>query len=261
MSDQSRSIELSVQVNASAEAVWKALTDAEELSRWFPPEARVRPGVGGSIWLSWGGGVEGEAAIEVWEPNRHLRAGEPSGIVVDYFIEKAGSATVLRVVHSGFGADAAWDDAYEGAKLGWSYFLFNLRFYLERHAGEPRRMISVRQPMSVTREEAWRVLQGADGLALQPPDAAVDQSYSINLGGRRWSGKVVLLNPARGFAGTIAELNDGLIFIELEPGGESWNCGVWLSVYGTVPQAAGLQEALQSLMNELFSPGARLASR
>ncbi len=35
-----------------ASAVWHALTDAEELMRWFPPLARVEPGVGGSMFMS-----------------------------------------------------------------------------------------------------------------------------------------------------------------------------------------------------------------
>ena len=50
-------------VHASLDAVWRALTEADELRRWFPVDARVSPGVGGSIWLSWGDGAEGEAPI------------------------------------------------------------------------------------------------------------------------------------------------------------------------------------------------------
>jgi len=36
---------------SSAESVWKALTNAEELKRWFPLEARAEPGKGGKIRL------------------------------------------------------------------------------------------------------------------------------------------------------------------------------------------------------------------
>ena len=42
-----------IELHASPEAVWKALTDAAELVRWFPLEARVEPGEGGSIFMSW----------------------------------------------------------------------------------------------------------------------------------------------------------------------------------------------------------------
>jgi uncharacterized protein YndB with AHSA1/START domain len=42
-------IEKQIDIASSAESVWKALTNAEELKRWFPLEARVEPGKGGKI--------------------------------------------------------------------------------------------------------------------------------------------------------------------------------------------------------------------
>ena len=76
-----RTQELSLTIEAPAADVWKALTDAEELTRWFVPEARVVPGVGGSLWMSWGGGMEGTTHITDWEPNRRMRTADelPSG--------------------------------------------------------------------------------------------------------------------------------------------------------------------------------------
>ncbi|MFB3906115.1 MAG: SRPBCC domain-containing protein [Acidobacteriota bacterium] len=58
---------------APVERVWEALTDGKELKRWFPLEARVQPGKGGSVWMSWKNEYAGESAIAEWEPNRHLR--------------------------------------------------------------------------------------------------------------------------------------------------------------------------------------------
>ncbi len=57
----SRAIKKEVLIDVAPDVVWRALTEADELSRWFPVEARVAPGAGGSIWLSWGGGAEGNA--------------------------------------------------------------------------------------------------------------------------------------------------------------------------------------------------------
>ena len=54
-----RTQEHEIAIDASAEAVWKAITDAEELTRWFVETAKVEPGVGGSFRISWGGGEEG----------------------------------------------------------------------------------------------------------------------------------------------------------------------------------------------------------
>ncbi len=68
----SRSIAKEVFVNAPPDVVWNALTEAEELTRWFPVRAKVEGGVGGSISLSWGEGAEGRAPITAWEPGRRF---------------------------------------------------------------------------------------------------------------------------------------------------------------------------------------------
>src|SRR5689334_14016537 len=71
-----RALEDRIVLDASVEAVWRALTDAEELMRWFPLQATVEPGVGGTITLSWGESGAGGATIAIWEPNRRLRTVE-----------------------------------------------------------------------------------------------------------------------------------------------------------------------------------------
>ncbi len=52
-SQEARAVEREIEIDAPVGAVWKALTDAEELTRWFPLNAGVTPGVGGSVWMSW----------------------------------------------------------------------------------------------------------------------------------------------------------------------------------------------------------------
>ncbi len=48
-----RSVERTIEIDAPVRDVWRALTDADELMRWFPLEARAEPGEGGSIWMRW----------------------------------------------------------------------------------------------------------------------------------------------------------------------------------------------------------------
>ena len=55
--------EFQIELPASAEAVWDALTKPGEIVRWFTPAARIEPGRGGKLWLSWGDGSEGEHEI------------------------------------------------------------------------------------------------------------------------------------------------------------------------------------------------------
>jgi len=47
-----RVISKQIEIGAPPEAVWKALTDPEELKRWFTLDAPVKPGPGGEIFLS-----------------------------------------------------------------------------------------------------------------------------------------------------------------------------------------------------------------
>lgn len=68
-----RLVERTLEINAPVEAVWKALAEADEIARWFSPEARVQPGAGGKVVWIWKDIAEWESRIEIWEPNRHLR--------------------------------------------------------------------------------------------------------------------------------------------------------------------------------------------
>ncbi|MFW6084618.1 MAG: SRPBCC family protein, partial [Gemmatimonadota bacterium] len=61
-----------IELDASPERVWKALTDAADLVRWFPLEARVEPGEGGSVHMSWKNEYAGTSEILTWEPNERL---------------------------------------------------------------------------------------------------------------------------------------------------------------------------------------------
>jgi len=178
-----RNIDALVEIAAPVEAVWNALTDAEELTRWFPLEARVKPGAGGSVWMAWRDQFQFETPIEIWEPQRQLRLvyceatpppkpGEeaanfviPYRVAVDYFLEARGGSTIVRLVHSGFARDAAWDDQYDGTVRGWAFQLDGLKTYLERFAGMTRDVVFVRRMIpTLTREEAWRRLTGDGGI-------------------------------------------------------------------------------------------------
>ena len=159
-----------VQIAAPVESVWRALTEADELVKWFPLEASVTPGEGGAIWLSWEDLAQWDQKIQIWEPNKHLQttyistapAPTPVEIAIDFHLEAKAGGTVLRVVHSGFGADASWDTEYFGVKLGWRYELQSLQHYLEKHPGVARKVAWAKTALEVTGEQAWEMLLGAD---------------------------------------------------------------------------------------------------
>ena len=267
-----RAIELEVEIDARTEAVWKAISEGEEIRRWFAPEARVTPGVGGSIWLSWGGGVEGEGTIDIWEPGRRLRwleswgsdgeteaSEEPSpGVIqtaVDFHIETRGGSTVVRLVHSGFSASADWDEYYDATLAGWTYFLWNLAFYLERHFGTPRTMVSERRPTTRAFEDVWSELLGPSGLAVEGLETlTAGDRLALTVGDRSFGGDVKYVRYPRNLAATLQELNDALLFVEMEPsGGEAWSCGVWISAYGVdAHETSAVQAQLTALAERVF---------
>lgn len=235
-----RAIALEVEIGASPADVWRCLTEASELERWFPLHARVSPGEGGSIWVSWGAGVEAGSRIAIWEPERHLRMVGPEGapvqLVVDFHLEGRGGSTVLRLVHSGFGEDEAWDDEYEGTRAGWGYFLLNLRHYLERHRGTARRMVWARRRVRGERERVLERLLGDGGLGVAAGPAAAfargQAARLTGLGERALDARVLDHRPGRSFAAALPGLNDGLLFLEVEPGTAEVHAGVWISTYG-----------------------------
>ena len=61
-----------------------------------------------------------------------MDTGATQKLAVDYYIEVIGNGmTRLRLVQSGFGPEAAWDDEYEATKTGWADFLQKLKEILE----------------------------------------------------------------------------------------------------------------------------------
>lgn len=260
----SRSFEVEVALDAPVEAVWAALTEAEQLQSWFPLEAEVVPGAGGSIRISWGPGIEGDGAIEIWEPGRHLRVaeraadGSPTRIAVDYHLDSRGDGTVLRIVHSGFGASADWDEYLDAIQGGWAYFLWNLRLYLERHRGVPRRMSWTRRPTSLDRSEVWERLLRLAGLApgrVGADGAPLGEHQTLRPGERAGlEGELVLCRPSVHLAWLLPELDDGALLVELEPGTETWHLGLWLSTYGIgEDRAAPLQAWVEALADEVLA--------
>lgn len=255
MSDEeTKSISVEIAIEADADAVWRAVSEGEELQRWFPLlDARVTPGVGGAVWLSWGEGADWESPIEIWEPGRHLRTADPapSKLAVDYYIEARGGETILRLVHSGFAADA-WEDEIDTTTSGWRAFLFTMKQYLEHHRGEPRTLVYFRHPVvPLERPEAWRRMLTAFGL---PLDAAAGDRYSATAqSGDRFEGVIEVCAAPVNLTATLENRNDGVVTIEIEPGRGQCRPAVWISLYGDAAvDADALQGRIRDMVAQAF---------
>jgi uncharacterized protein YndB with AHSA1/START domain len=255
-----RTIERTIEIDASADAVWKALSEARELVRWFPLQAETEPREGGRYWMSWGGAFEATSVIEIFEPGKHLRTTWPSGhkdgekpaqLAVDYHLEGRGGGTVLRLVHSGFGRGASWDEEYEGVQNGWAFELRSLRHYLENHRGHDRHAVFVVGPNTdLDGPEVWRrvVTEGfgnADPAALHEGDR-----YSFPVGeGAVFEGTVLDHKPGRQLAMTVDGLDNGIFRIEVFAGSPH----LWLATWGDPAPVLRFEKPWQEMLAGLFA--------
>lgn len=275
-SDKTRAFEMTIDIAASPEDVWRALTEAEELVRWFPLSAKVVPGPGGSMLWAWGDGWTWETHIEAWEPPRLLRlvqqstrpydtegrplpegAAEPARIAVEFTLETKAGKTRLRLVHSGFGHGAAWDDEFDGIASGWQFELRGLQHYLERHRGRDRHAAWATFTTAEPRATAWAKLTGPAGFPLAPASPEIGRPYSVALPtGERLSGTAELHQPQQQFSGTVRELDDGVFRLDTWRAGGKTGVIVWLSTYtGDAARVRALEKRAKEVLERLFAGG------
>ena len=274
---KTRSIEIKLDVAAAPEDVWRALTDAKELMRWFPIKAEVQPGVGGRILTSWDDlSLRGFNTIAVWEPGRHLRTGwfepnpdaesvedEPDTIfykdvearrqlVVDYFLEGKGGGTVLRLVHSGFSMDESWDEEFEGHRRGWTFELRSLRNYVENHLGKDRHIAWITRQIDLETAEAWsRITSNEAMLAEGSLDGlAPNDRYGLTtVHADRFEGQVIMNEAPWLFAGTIENLDHSLLRAGVEDCTGVKTAMFWVSTWGEPTRS----QAISQRWNETFA--------
>jgi uncharacterized protein YndB with AHSA1/START domain len=118
---------MEVTIDAPQDAVWRAVSDPAELRRWFGWEYP---------------GLEEEIKFIFLNDTTQLppqRLEFPGMGTLD--IVPDGSRSVVRLVWAGGLADARWDDIYDGMEEGWRTFFHQLKYYLERRAGQDRRTL------------------------------------------------------------------------------------------------------------------------
>jgi uncharacterized protein YndB with AHSA1/START domain len=170
-----RTLELHVDIDAPIEAAWKAITEGPGIANWFAPIAEVSaPGEGATVKAGWSEEMMMTHTVVAWEPLKHVRWLDESGwmgpgtsMALDYYLSTENGKTRVRLVQSAFGASEGWDDLFDGTETGWTYFLQNLRIYIEKHLGRVRRLITERIQVDMPRQKFWRhLLSGAAGFVI-----------------------------------------------------------------------------------------------
>jgi uncharacterized protein YndB with AHSA1/START domain len=260
-----RTVDLTIDIDATLEQVWQALTTGEGIARWFAPHAAVTPGEGGSVSVGWDPKEMWETPITVWEPGRRMQTasempskdGRMVRLAVDYYLEVHGGRVRVRLVHSGFD-DSSWDSYIDGLDAGWSFFLFNLKHALERHRGVERRQLFARFRTTARDGEDHPVF-GAKGLRVRPPIAGLrpGDACHLSLGSLDVDATVAVRHAPRTIAFVVPAWNDALLFVEREGLKETHQLGVWLSLYGVAEAVvARLRQGLADLESALSVPEA-----
>jgi uncharacterized protein YndB with AHSA1/START domain len=82
---------------ASPDEVWQALTDPDQLERWFANDVELDPRPGGAGVFRWDDGEERRATVVVAEPRERLVLDWDENGEVEFMVEEVADGTRLRV--------------------------------------------------------------------------------------------------------------------------------------------------------------------
>jgi uncharacterized protein YndB with AHSA1/START domain len=153
--DEQLGLDLSIDVAATPEQVWEAISTGPGISAWF-----MRADVAGEhITFHHMPGGSSDADVTDREAPRRLRFVEgPDGSMATEFLVEArsGGTCTVRVVTAGFGD--------KGAQDGWTAALQGLKVYLEHFAGQTAANLHAGGQVAGPQARAWDELRAAVGL-------------------------------------------------------------------------------------------------
>lgn len=125
-------------LKATPERVFKALTQKEELEKWFVQEAVIDLKPGGVIQTNWAPGMGEHGKVKEVKPPHLFRftwEGQfsPSPTTLTFTLTKEKDGTLLTLTHSGIGTGAGWE-AYtnmDQEDKGWEAHLKDLTSWIE----------------------------------------------------------------------------------------------------------------------------------
>lgn len=238
MSDQTRTIEIEMEVPGTPDEVWPAVASGPGITSWYVPHT-VEQRLGGKATFSFGPGMDGEGRVTIWEPpfRFKLEGEEPGeGLAFEWTVEPRSEDTcTVRLVNTGFGDGGEWDAQYDAMSRGWSIFLTNLRLHLEYFA--PMKA-TASLPMSVWQrslDDAWMHL--TDHLDVPAEVAAGDRITVSGHGAPHLSGVVV--KASKGWYALLIDAPaPGTGFISAEAHGDMTAVSIWTYLYGDEGKAA-----------------------
>jgi uncharacterized protein YndB with AHSA1/START domain len=170
--EQRRRVELEVEVAGTPEEVWEAIATGRGLSAWLQP-TEVEERAGGQFRFDMGVGT-GEGTVTAWDPPHRFgqetawdSGGDlpPARVATEWLVEARDDGTCLvRMVLSGFGTEAGWDEELEGMAAGMRAALATLASYRAHFPGRPAAGVRASGGAAGGAAAAWAELTGALGL-------------------------------------------------------------------------------------------------
>lgn len=242
-----RTFSMEIDIDATPDQVWSALTEAKELVRWFPLQASVTPGPGGTMSWGWDDRWAWTSHIERWEPGKQLTLVEkrpafdakgdplphqPHALAMEFTLTTEAGKTRLRLVHSGFGQGENWDDELDSVSTGWQFELRSLRHYLEQYRGRDRVHAVAHGVSPLSTDAIWLQLLNPDAFAIVDGSLATNQRCTISTpDGQRLPGTVILHKPAADLSVLVDDLDGGLFRIATWRAAGQTGMQVWMTTY------------------------------
>jgi uncharacterized protein YndB with AHSA1/START domain len=156
----------SIGIHASPAEVYRALTEAAELERWFVSRAVIDLRPGGTFRWEYGrGGADPGAAPLVTQgtfrevvKQELLRLDLPIEELeteVEIRIDAWRDGSVVTLTHAGFPGDEEWDETFRAIDRGWQTELHVLKIFLERGRGMQRSTARHARRIKATAEEVF----------------------------------------------------------------------------------------------------------
>ena len=165
--DENRHLAKEIELAATPEQVWQAVSTPEGMSVWFVPHEHT----GEEIEADFGGDNTQAGQVLEWEPGRRVVYGAPGPdgeppMTIEFLVEgKEDGTTVLRLVQSGFFGGDDWEAEYDGFGKGWDMFFHNLAEYFRYFPGLPVTSVVATGFTTLSGETVWAGLLARLGAA------------------------------------------------------------------------------------------------
>jgi hypothetical protein len=190
-------------IAAPAEEVWRTLREPDEIARWF---GWKYPGLKDEIDMIFLGGMTVDASA------RRLEIPHTGDV---FTLEPRGNQTIVRLIRAA-PATGSWDDIYDDIVEGWTTFLYQLRFTLERHPRDERRTIYLNGRARAAADPDPIDALGLGELASVP----AGQPFELRLATGDTIHGSVWFRTKHQFGVSVDELGDGLIVAARRPANE-----------------------------------------